>query len=119
MTTTIVTEMTRHPYLCEDCDMEIAIHVFVNPEQKEFHLCEKCNEEAWEAHDEQRRAEEEEEEEDLGVCVSCEKEPAKIVFMHLTNGNFELCIHCFQWADHERDYGQDFGKPKEDDEDSC
>jgi protein-arginine kinase activator protein McsA len=99
--------------------MEIAIHVFVNLEHKEFHLCETCNEEAWEAHDEQRRAEEEGQEENLGICVSCEKEPAKITFMHLTNGNFELCIHCFQWADHERDYGQDFGKSTDDEEDSC
>ena len=146
MATTMTTEeMTRHPYLCEDCEMELAIHVFVNLENKEYHLCEKCNEEAWEAFEEQQRAEEEEdrkrekedaayaqameevmfiregvwgegaraeveeEEEGLGICVSCREKDAKITFMHLTNGNFELCIRCFEWADHERDYGTDFG----------
>lgn len=108
--------------LCQDCDKEFATCEFVGSDDKVFKLCAQCEEEAHEVVREQREAEEEEdrrkqEEEDeyrddLEQCESCQTEKAVIVFMHLTNGNFELCQKCFGWADHEDDYGQDFKKEK-------
>jgi hypothetical protein len=47
----------------------------------------------------------------LDGCERCLKEKPVNVFMHLKNGNFELCESCFQWADHEDDYGKEFVKP--------
>ena len=105
---------------CEDCDKEFATCEFVGSEDKVYKLCKECEEEAhevvreqreWEAEEERKKQEEEEDEyyrDDLGQCESCQKEKAVIVFMHLYNGNFELCKSCFDWADHERDYGKDF-----------
>jgi len=96
---------TQDYILCEDCGLETALHEFVCSEGQVWNLCNECNQQALE--------EEEEEQEDLGTCVSCQKEHATIVFMHLKNGNFELCEKCFEWADHEDDYGKEFQKPKE------
>jgi protein-arginine kinase activator protein McsA len=98
---------------CEDCGEKPSLHDFVGSDDKEWRLCTECRDEAQQACDEEerRRYEEEEDEyyrDDLGQCESCQKEKAVIVFMHLYNGNFELCKSCFDWADHERDYGKDF-----------
>ena len=122
MMTDILTTEDGAFVFCEDCNLEYAIHEFVGTDDKVFKLCDKCNDEAWELADEQREAEEEEdrkryEEEgdyrdDLGCCVSCRKEKAVLVFMHMYNGNFELCEKCFEWADHEDDYGKEFEKEK-------
>lgn len=124
MMTEILTTTDGHSIICEECHKEFATHEFVGTDDKVFKLCDECNEEAWMLWNEQREAEEEEdrkryEEEgdyrdDLGQCESCQKEKAVIVFMHMYNGNFELCQTCFECADHEDDYGKDFGKPKED-----
>ncbi len=94
----------RHPYLCEECDTNIAEHNYVGSCDRVYRLCDPCME--YVRNDEDII----EEEENLGTCVSCKKEQAVISFMHLTNGNFELCKHCFQWADHEDDYGKNFEK---------
>ncbi len=124
MTDILLTEDGNYIF-CEDCGKEFAIHEFVGSDDKVFKLCETCRDEAQQACDdmreieeeEDRRKEEEEEDEyyrdDLGQCESCQKEKAVIVFMHLYNGNFELCKDCFDWADHERDYGKDFKKREE------
>ena len=107
-----MTEMTAttSPCLCEECNVGTAVHQFTDTEDKTWHLCEKCNDMAWDAvEEEDLRLLEEEKEEDLGICVCCQEKEAKITFMHLTNGNFDLCIRCFEFADHERDYGTNFG----------
>lgn len=107
-TATMTTQHEHHAYLCDDCEMEIAEHDFVGRDGKKWRLCHQCQEEAREICEEVEK--EEEQEEELGICVSCQKEKATISFMHITNGNFELCNRCFEWADHERDYGNDFGE---------
>ena len=104
MMTDIMTTTDGCYILCEDCDVNFALHEFVGSENKTWNLCDKCNHEAWEAYEEMREIEREEE--DLGTCVSCKTEKAVISFMHMKNGNFELCNGCFEWADHEDDYGQ-------------
>lgn len=101
--------------VCEECEAGVAEHEFVGAEDKVYHLCGFCYKDAVETAEEGQRWEEqrqkaEEQEEHLGNCESCRTEQATIVFMHLTNGNFELCQRCFEFADHERDYGKDFGK---------
>jgi hypothetical protein len=119
MTTTetmnVLTNTEGHYILCEDCDMNFANHEFVGSGEIVWKLCDECNHEAKEAVKDMREIEaeedrrrEKEEEEDLGPCVSCKKEQAVISFMHLKNGNFELCQHCFEWADHEDEYGKEF-----------
>ena len=103
--------------LCEDCNEGVAIHYITDSDDKMWHLCEKCNDAVWDGvEEEDLRLLEEEEEEELGMCVCCQEKEAKIVFMHLTNGNFELCISCFEFADHERSYGQDFGVSSSEDD---
>lgn len=104
----------HHEYLCDDCEMEIAEHDLIGSCGILWRLCEECHKEALEAIEEGQKAEEEEV--NLGICVSCQKEQATITFMHLTNGNFELCDSCFRWADHERDYGKDFGESSSEEE---
>ena len=122
MTTTEMStpQHQHHEYLCDECEMEIAEHDFVGASDIVWRLCAECNKEAKELVEDMQKWEqeqdEEEEAENLGMCVSCEEKPAKIVFMHLTNGNFELCIRCFEWADHERDYGEDFGVSSSEDD---
>lgn len=101
--------------LCEECEIDIAAHDFEGAENKVYHLCGVCYKDAVVTAEEGMRWEEqrqkaEEQEEHLGHCESCQTEQATIVFMHLSNGNFELCQRCFEFADHERDYGKDFGK---------
>jgi hypothetical protein len=124
MTEFLLTEDNSNYILCEDCELELAERIFVRVDRKTFKLCKKCHLEACVACMEQREAEAAEEEEerecqeyeerqdDLGQCVSCRKEKATIVFMHLKNGNFELCERCFRWADHDDDYGIEFKKEK-------
>jgi protein-arginine kinase activator protein McsA len=112
-TITMTTTTTRYR-MCDDCDHSVATHQFVGIDETVYELCESCNEAAWRAQEDRVAYEEEEhaaeeEEEELGICVSCEKQPARVVFNHMTNGNFELCGHCFEWADHEADYGVEFG----------
>jgi protein-arginine kinase activator protein McsA len=104
-----------HYIVCEDCEKEFATIEFVGSDDKVWKLCKECEEEAFELREEGERERHEEEEyrDDLGQCESCQTEKAVIVFMHMYNGNFELCQKCFEWADHERDYGKDFGKPEE------
>lgn len=114
MTTDIMTTADGNYILCEDCELEFATHVFVGSEDKEWKLCKECNREAIEYCELMEGVGEEEEE--LGTCVCCQKEPAEVVFMHIKNGNFELCETCFEWADHEDDYGKEFGKPKKEEE---
>jgi protein-arginine kinase activator protein McsA len=111
--TEIMTTEDGHYVLCEDCELELALHEFVGSEDKVWKLCGECNQEAYEYCEMMEGVGEEEEEEELGCCVSCKKENATIVFMHLKNGNFELCDKCFEWADHEDDYGKEFQTPEE------
>ena len=42
-------------------------------------------------------------------CNDCKKKPATEVFVHLDGRTFDLCTYCWQLADHEEDYGADFG----------
>jgi hypothetical protein len=107
MTDTMTAHQEDHYTLCEDCEKDFAIHEFVGSEDKVWKLCDACNDEAHEYCEMMEGVgEEEEEEEDLGCCVSCKTAKATIVFMHMKNGNFELCDACFEWADHEDDYGK-------------
>lgn len=116
MTTDILLTDAGDYILCEECDLEFARHEFVGSGDNVWKLCEACNHGALEAVKEMREIEEEdarartEEEEDLGTCVSCKNAEAVITFMHLKNGNFELCRKCFEWADHEDDYGAEFAE---------
>jgi hypothetical protein len=119
MTSTMTTEMsTPRATPCEDCETGIASHTFVGTYDQVWRLCDTCNDAAeavvedmrvLKEEEDRRREEDVEEEEELGICVSCEKQQARIIFTHMTNGNFELCGHCFEWADHEADYGVEFG----------
>lgn len=87
---------------CERCHCKRAsVLVYTSPATSDdaLHLCEDCSDE--------------EEEEDLGVCRCCRSQEATISFMHITNGNFELCDGCFQAADHEPEYGRDFVKDQQ------
>lgn len=99
-------EDERRANLCERCH-EKPSRVYIyrltkTGEEEELHLCEHC--EDWD---------EREQEEDLGVCQSCRHQDAEVSFLHLTNGNFELCERCFQAATHEPDYGKDFVKEEQ------
>lgn len=42
-------------------------------------------------------------------CNDCKKNPATQKFNHLDGRKFDLCNYCWQLADHEEDYGADFG----------
>jgi hypothetical protein len=42
-------------------------------------------------------------------CNDCKKNPATETFNHLDGRTFDLCKYCWQLADHEEDYGADFG----------
>ena len=42
-------------------------------------------------------------------CMDCKKKPANKVFVHLDGRKFNLCEYCWSLADHEDDYGVEFG----------
>lgn len=88
---------------CDECgdeeiahDLELKGHI--------FHLCDTCFETA-SVYDclkapAKRQALE---------CDDCGKKPATNRFNHLDGRSFKLCGYCVQLADHEEDYGADFG----------
>jgi hypothetical protein len=48
-------------------------------------------------------------EEEESSCDDCKTNPATQTFIHLDGRQFDLCVDCHRWADHEEDYGVDFG----------
>jgi hypothetical protein len=54
-----------------------------------------------------------------GYCQSCIHTQATCRFLHLDGREFFLCDYCFQLADHESDYGEDFETIEDDFDEKC
>ena len=85
---------------CDECGSETDLTEEYQTEDGTVrNLCENCRPEFLEPLPKRQALE----------CQDCKKKPASKVFVHLDGRKFKLCEYCWQLADHEDDYGADFG----------
>ena len=83
--------------VCDTIDELEAMYCL--PDDHSLHTCDNCDSSV-NAPEPKRQALE---------CQDCKKVPATHTFNHLDGRSFNLCSYCWQLADHEDDYGADFG----------